>query len=235
MRIIEAHSPVCFDCGGVIEEKTVQFNGFWSSSLTDATEMGKPDIEALSISQRLNNINHIFDVTTKPMIMDADTGGKIEHFELDVRSMERLGFSAVIIEDKTGLKKNSLFGNEVEQTQEDINVFSHKIRTARAARVSDDFMVIARIESLILGKGMDDALARARAYMKAGADGIMIHSRQKSDEIFYFAEIFRGEFPYVPLVSVPTSYNQVTEDELVAHGFNIAFTLTSYYGLLILP
>ena len=226
VRIIEAHSPLsALIAENVIEEKegkTVQFNGFWSSSLTDATEMGKPDIEALSISQRLNNINHIFDVTTKPMIMDADTGGKIEHFELDVRSMERLGISAVIIEDKIGLKKNSLFGNEVEQTQEDINVFSHKIRTARAARVSDDFMVIARIESLILGKGMDDALARARAYMKAGADGIMIHSRQKNpDEIFYFAEIFRGEFPYVPLVSVPTSYNQVTEDELVAHGFNI--------------
>ena len=226
VRIIEAHSPLSALIAENIKEekadKIVQFDGFWSSSLTDATEMGKPDIEALSISQRLNNINHIFDVTTKPMIMDADTGGKVEHFELDVRSMERLGISAVIIEDKTGLKKNSLLGNEVAQTQEDINIFSHKIRTARASRVSDDFMVIARVESLILGKGMDDALARARSYVNAGADGIMIHSRQKNpDEIFHFAETFRAEFPYVPLVSVPTSYNQVTEDELAAHGFNI--------------
>jgi len=226
VRIIEAHSPlsalIAENAKEEKEGKTVQFDGFWSSSLTDATEMGKPDIEALSISQRLNNINHIFDVTTKPMIMDADTGGKVEHFELDVRSMERLGISAVIIEDKTGLKKNSLFGNDVAQTQEDIETFSHKIRMARAARVSDDFMVIARIESLILDKGMDDALARARAYVKAGVDGIMIHSRQKNpDEIFQFAEIFRGEFPYVPLVSVPTSYNQVTEEELAAYGFNI--------------
>lgn len=226
VRIIEAHSPlsalIAENAKEEKEGKTVQFDGFWSSSLTDATEMGKPDIEALSISQRLNNINHIFDVTTKPMIMDADTGGKVEHFELDVRSMERLGISAVIIEDKTGLKKNSLFGNDVAQTQEDIETFSHKIRMARAARVSDDFMVIARIESLILDKGMDDALVRARAYVKAGVDGIMIHSRQKNpDEIFQFAEIFRGEFSYVPLVSVPTSYNQVTEEELAVHGFNI--------------
>jgi len=226
VRIIEAHSPlsalIAENAKEEREGKAVQYDGFWSSSLTDATEMGKPDIEALSISQRLNNINHIFDVTTKPMIMDADTGGKVEHFELDVRSMERLGISAVIIEDKTGLKKNSLFGNDVAQTQEDIETFSHKIRTARAARVSDDFMVIARIESLILDKGMDDALTRARAYVNAGVDGIMIHSRQKEpDEIFGFAEAFRTEFPYIPLVSVPTSYNQVTEDELAAHGFNI--------------
>jgi len=226
VRIIEAHSPLSAliaeharedSCGTI-----VQFDGFWSSSLTDSTEMGKPDIEALDISQRLNNINHIFDVTTKPLIMDADTGGKVEHFVLNIRSMERLGISAVIIEDKTGLKKNSLLGNDVAQTQEDIDCFSEKIRLARAARVSAEFMVIARIESLILEKGMEDAINRANAYAEAGADGIMIHSRLKNpDEVFQFARIFRENHPFLPLVSVPTSYNQVTEQELIEHGFNI--------------
>jgi phosphoenolpyruvate phosphomutase len=184
--------------------------------------MGKPDIEALDISSRLANINNIFEVTTKPLIMDLDTGGKPEHFELNVRSIERLGVSAVIIEDKTGLKKNSLLGNEVPQSQEDVGAFCQKIRAGRASRISPDFMVIARIESLILDKGMADALGRAQAYAEAGADGIMIHSRRREpDEVFAFARQFRAGFPHVPLISVPTSYNQVTEDELAAHGFNI--------------
>ena len=154
--------------------------------------------------------------------MDADTGGKPEHFEINVRSMERLGISAVIIEDKTGLKKNSLFGNDVVQTQESPEAFADKIRAGRSACASSDFMIIARIESLILDRGMDDAVNRARTYVKAGVDGIMIHSRQKQpDEVFEFARIFRGEFPEIPLVAVPTSYNKVTEDEMAAHGFNI--------------
>src|SRR5690606_8522430 len=160
-------------------------------------------------------INDIFDVTTNPMIMDADTGGKIEHFALNVRSMERLGISAAIIEDKTGLKKNSLFGTEVAQSQASISDFCEKIEGGRAARVSDDFMVIARIESLILEQGMDDAVQRAHAYVEAGADGIMIHSRRKApDEVFEFAKRFRSEYADVPLVSVPSSYNATTEDEL---------------------
>lgn len=225
-RFIEAHSPL----SALIAEnlkiesngKSREFDGFWSSSLTDSTEMGKPDIEALDISSRLSNINHIFEVTTKPLIMDMDTGGKAEHFELNVRSVERLGVSAVIIEDKTGLKKNSLFGNEVEQSQEDVESFCDKIRAGRASRVSSDFMVIARIESLILEKGMEDAMKRALAYADAGADGIMIHSRQKQpDEIYEFARHFRIDFPNLPLVSVPTSYNAVTEMELAERGFNI--------------
>jgi phosphoenolpyruvate mutase len=226
VRIMEAHSPLSALIAEHTEEeragKKVYFDGFWSSSLTDATEMGKPDIEALEISQRLANINHIFEVTSKPLIIDADTGGRVEHLKFNVRSMERLGISAVIIEDKTGLKKNSLLGNDVVQIQESVEVFSEKIRCARDALVSNDFMIIARIESLILDKGMDDALTRARSYVKAGADGIMIHSRKKNpDEVFQFAEKFRADFPHVPLVAVPTSYNQVTEDELEAHGFNI--------------
>lgn len=225
-RFIEAHSPI----SALIAEnskidvcgKLRQFDGFWSSSLTDSTEMGKPDIEALDISSRLANINNIFEVTTKPLIMDLDTGGKPEHFEINVRSIERLGVSSVIIEDKTGLKKNSLFGTEVVQTQEDVGLFCDKIRAGRASRINSDFMVIARIESLILDKGMRDAVMRAQAYVEAGVDGIMIHSRRKQpDEVFEFARIFRAEFPHIPLVCVPTSYNQVKEDELAENGFNV--------------
>jgi phosphoenolpyruvate mutase len=225
-RFIEAHNPISAliaeHASVDVNGKVRQFDGFWSSSLTDSTARGKPDIEALDISSRLSNVNDIFEVTTKPLIFDGDTGGKPEHFELNVRSMERLGLSAVIIEDKTGLKKNSLFGNEVAQSQEDVESFSDKIRLGRKARVGEDFMVIARIESLILDQGMPDAIMRAQAYVKAGVDGIMIHSRKKEPaEVFEFARIFRSDFPNVPLVCVPTSYNKCTEEELAAHGFNV--------------
>ncbi len=226
VTILETHSPISaliaenasVEIDGIVR----RFDGFWSSSLTDSTEMGKPDIEALDISKRLSNINNIFDVTTKPLIMDADTGGKVEHFLLNVRSMERLGISAVIIEDKKGLKKNSLLGNDVVQNQEDIDVFCEKIKVASSGRFSNDFMIISRIESLILGMGMDDALKRARAYVEAGSDGIMIHSRSTvPTEIFTFANSFRSDFPSVPLICVPTSFNQVKEPELEQNGFNI--------------
>ena len=225
-RIMEAHNPL----SALILEKLVinnngkvkQFDGFWSSSLTDSTSQGKPDIEALDINIRLNNINNIFDVTTKPLIMDADTGGKIEHFELNVRSMERLGISAVIIEDKKGLKKNSLFGNEVKQEQETKENFAKKIKAGINSRINDNFMIIARIESLILEKGIDDAIDRAKTYIDSGVDGIMIHSKkEKPDEIFEFSKIFRKNHKFVPLVSVPSTYNSVKEDELVKNGFNI--------------
>lgn len=225
-RIMEAHNPLS---ALILENLTVskdkkiyQFDGFWSSSLTDSTSQGKPDIEALEINNRLTNINNIFDVTTKPLIMDADTGGKIEHFELNVRSMERLGISAVIIEDKKGLKKNSLFGNEVRQEQEDKDYFAEKIKAGRSSRISENFMVIARIESLILDKGIDDAIDRANTYIDAGVDGIMIHSRKDTaDEIFEFSKIFRKNHKTIPLVSVPSTYNKVTEEELAKNGFNI--------------
>jgi len=225
-RIMEAHNPL----SALILEKLVinnngkvkQFDGFWSSSLTDSTSQGKPDIEALDINIRLNNINNIFDVTTKPLIMDADTGGKIEHFELNVRSMERLGISAVIIEDKKGLKKNSLFGNDVKQEQETKENFAKKIKAGINSRINDNFMIIARIESLILEKGIDDALDRAKTYIDSGVDGIMIHSKkEKPDEIFEFSKIFRKNHKFIPLVSVPSTYNSVKEDELVKNGFNI--------------
>ena len=225
-RIMEAHNPLS---ALILENlsvnkngKSAHFDGFWSSSLTDSTSQGKPDIEALEINNRLNNINNIFDVTTKPLIMDADTGGKIEHFELNIRSMERLGISAVIIEDKKGLKKNSLFGNEVKQEQESKEYFAEKIKAGRASRISENFMVIARIESLILEKGIEDAIERANTYVDAGVDGIMIHSRKDTaDEIFQFSKIFREQHKSIPLVSVPSTYNSVTEDELAKNGFNI--------------
>lgn len=225
-RFIETHSPI----SALIAENTEieisgqikQFDGFWSSSLTDSIEMGKPDIEAVDISSRLNNINNIFEVTTKPLIMDIDTGGKSEHLEINIRSMERLGISAVIMEDKKGLKRNSLLGNDVRQSQEDIDVFCKKIQAGKARKISQDFMIIARIESLILEKKMNDAVERAEAYVDAGADGIMIHSRRKEpEEIFEFAKIFRNKFQHIPLVSIPTTYNTVFENELASRGFNL--------------
>jgi len=225
-RIIETHSPL----SAIIAEKAFlqkginrkSFDGFWSSSLTYSTLMGKPDTEALEIQQRLLYVNDIFEVTTKPLVFDADTGGKIEHFGMKIKSMDRLGVSAVIIEDKTGLKKNSLLKDTSEQVQENINKFSEKITTGKKAKISEDFMIIARIESLILGKGINDAIKRAKKYVEAGADGIMIHSKShKTKEIFEFSKKFRRSFKNIPLVSVPTSYNKVSEDELSRNGFNI--------------
>ena len=226
VRIIEAHSPL----SAIIAEKAIlqngmktkSFDGFWSSSLTYSTVMGKPDTESLEISQRLSYVNDIFEVTTKPLIFDADTGGKIDHFEMKIKSMDRLGISAVIIEDKTGLKKNSLLKDTSTQIQEDKNKFAEKIRTGKKAKISEDFMIIARIESLILGKGMNNALKRAHIYVEAGADGIMIHSKSNTPkEIFEFATKFRKNYKNIPLVCVPTSYNKVNEDELSKNGFNI--------------
>ncbi|ASL49072.1 Phosphonopyruvate hydrolase (plasmid) [Burkholderia sp. AD24] len=200
----------------------VEYDGFWSSSLTDSTSRGKPDIEILDIRSRVGNIHEIFENTTRPLIMDADTGGKVEHFEINVAMLEKAGVSAVIIEDKTGLKKNSLLGNQVAQIQEDPVEFGEKIARARSVRRSSDFMVIARIESLVLDRGMEDALSRARQYVEAGADGIMIHSKSaQSDEVLEFASIFRKENARIPLVCVPTTYNRIRFDELQEAGFNI--------------
>lgn len=199
-----------------------QFDGMWGSSLTDSTAKGKPDIEAVDVSSRMSTLSEVLEVTTKPIIYDGDTGGQSEHFEFTVRTLERLGVSAVIIEDKTGLKKNSLFGTEVPQTQDTIENFTAKIRAAKACQVTDDFMVIARIESLILEMGMEDAITRAKAYLNAGADGIMIHSRKKEpEEILEFCELYNKIPNKKTLVAVPSSYNTITEDELADAGVNI--------------
>lgn len=215
---------------GLLAEKTVvehkggldQFDAMWISSLCDSTAKGKPDIELVDMSSRIQTIDEVMDVTTKPIILDADTGGLIEHFVYHIHTLERMGVSAVIVEDKTGLKKNSLFGTEVKQTQDTKEHFAEKIRAAKEAQRTDDFMVIARIESLILEKGVEDALDRAEAYVAAGADGIMIHSRKKDPaEVFAFADAFKKAHPGIPLVAVPTAYAQVKEQELIAHGINI--------------
>jgi len=229
VRILEAHNAL----SALIAENTVverngegvSFDGVWSSSLTDSTAKGKPDIEAIDMTSRINAVNDIFEVTTKPMIFDADTGGKTQHFEFTVKSLERTGVSAVVIEDKTGLKKNSLFGNDVAQTQDSIENFCDKISRGKAAQISDDFMIIARIESLILEAGMKDALIRAEAYIKAGADGIMIHSRHKDPaEIMEFMQKFRATDTITPVVVVPTSFNTVTVEEFIEMGVNVVVT-----------
>jgi phosphoenolpyruvate phosphomutase len=225
-RVVEAHSGLS---GLIVEHTKVEVNGeqrefdcMWASSLTDSTSKGKPDIEAVDITSRLTNINDLLEVTTKPIIFDGDTGGKTEHFIFTVRTLERLGVSAVIIEDKIGLKKNSLFGTDVQQEQDTIENFCDKIKAGKRAQVTDDFMIIARIESLILKQGMEDALKRAKSYIEAGADGIMIHSKEKSpDEILEFCSKYKKFDRRVPLVVVPSSFDTIYEDDLYAAGVNI--------------
>ncbi len=223
---LETHSGIT----GLIAEKTtvyqegraVQFDAMWISSLCDSTAKGKPDIELVDMTSRFRTIDDVMEVTTKPIIFDGDTGGLVEHFVYTVKTLERMGVSAVIIEDKTGLKKNSLFGTEVAQVQDSIENFCAKISAGKKAQKTYEFMVIARIESLILECGMEDALNRAKEYVAAGADGIMIHSRQKQpDEIFEFVEKFRQDDNATPIVVVPTSFNSVTEDEFKKAGVNV--------------
>ena len=226
VRICESHSGLT---GLIIEHTQVEvngmkheFDGMWASSLTDSTAKGKPDIEAVDLTTRLHNLNDALECTTKPVIFDGDTGGKIEHFVFTVRTLERLGISAVIIEDKVGLKKNSLFGTDAVQTQDTIEGFCAKIQAGKQAQIADDFMIIARIESFIAGKGQDDAMQRALAYIEAGADGIMIHSKDKSGEdIKGFCLALRKVHTSIPIVVVPTTYNHITEDELADWGVNV--------------
>ena len=226
VRILESHNGLT---GLIIENTSVEvngvkqeFDGMWASSLTDSTSKGKPDIEAVDITTRLHDLNDALEVTTKPVIFDGDTGGRIEHFVFTVRTLERLGISAVIIEDKVGLKQNSLFGTDAVQTQDTIEGFCAKIKAGKRAQITEDFMVIARIESLIAGKPIEDALERAHAYVAAGADAIMIHSKNKDgQDIKAFCEAFRSKNLMTPIVAVPTTYNQFTEDELSKWGINV--------------
>jgi phosphoenolpyruvate phosphomutase len=226
VRVMEAHSGLS---GLIIEHLEItkgdelhNFDGIWSSSLTDSASKGKPDIEAVDLTTRLQDLTNILECTTKPIIFDGDTGGKSEHFVFTVRTLERNGISAVIIEDKVGLKKNSLFGTDVVQELSPIPDFCEKISAGKRAQVTGDFMIIARLESLIAGFPVEDALERARAYVEAGADGVMIHSKEKSGaDIRAFCANFRAEYAHVPIVLVPTTYNQFTEKELVSWGANI--------------
>ncbi len=226
VRILEAHNGLT----GLIVEKTsiekdghkIEFDGIWESSLTDSTAKGKPDTELVDFSSRFSTIEEILEVTTKPIIVDGDTGGRIEHFKFRVKTLERLGVSAIIIEDKIGDKRNSLFGTTVPQEQDSIEHFSQKIYEGKRSQVTTDFMIIARVESLILKNGMDDALKRAEAYISAGADGIMIHSKEKDGkEIIEFCEKFQRFDRKVPLVVVPSTYAHMTESELKDLGINV--------------
>lgn len=226
VRILESHNGLT----GLIAEHTFvevngqhrEFDGMWSSSLTDSTSKGKPDIEAVDLTTRLHDLNDTLEVTTKPVIFDGDTGGKIEHFGFTVRTLERLGISAVIIEDKVGLKQNSLFGTDAVQLQDTIEGFCNKIKAGKEAQITRDFMIISRCESLIAGKPVDDALERCHAYVAAGADGVMIHSKNKDGmDIKEFCQRFREKDDHTPIVAVPTTYNQFTEEELAEWGINV--------------
>jgi phosphoenolpyruvate phosphomutase len=226
VRGIEVHSGLT----GLIAEQTKihknhhprEFDFMWLSSLTDSTAKGKPDNEVVDLTSRTNTLQDIIEVTTKPIVFDGDTGGKVEHFEFMVKTLERLGVSAVVIEDKKGLKRNSLYGTAVPQNQETIRKFCEKISRGREAALSDHFMIIARIESFISGRGVDDAIKRARAYIRAGADAILIHSKAKtSAEIKTFCKRYRELRVKVPLVVVPTTYARITESQLEKMGVSM--------------
>ncbi len=226
VRILESHNSLT---GLIIEnlkvfnkKKSVEFDGMWSSSLTDSATKGKPDNSSLDFSARISSLNDMMDVTTKPLVFDADNGGQLEHLPFLIRSLERSGVSAIIMEDKVGLKKNSLFKNQSGAKQDKPKTFSNKIKKICNSRQSKDFMVIARIESFILGKGINDALKRAEIYSKAGADGILIHSKEKTPkEIFAFAKRFKKSKNFIPLVCVPSTYSKVYEKDLIKNGFKL--------------
>ena len=226
VRILEVHNGLT---GRIVETAKVnedgsmrEFDGMWVSSLTDSTSRGKPDIELVDLTSRLHTIDQIFDATTKPLMFDGDTGGLIEHFVYTVKTLERLGVSAIVIEDKIGPKRNSLYGTDAYQKQDSIKNFSKKISAGKKAQVTDGFMIIGRIESLILKKGLKDAITRAKSYIKAGADGIMIHSKEKDPgEILSFCREYRKIKNRVPLVAVPTTYSTITENELSKEGVNV--------------
>ena len=226
VRILESHNSLT---GLIIENisvikknKKIEFDGMWSSSLTDSATKGKPDNSSVDFSTRLSSLNNMMEVTSKLLVFDADNGGQLEHLPFLVRSLERLGASAVIMEDKIGLKKNSLFKNQSDTKQDKPELFAKKIKQICKSRKNNDFMVIARIESFIVGKGLKDALKRAEVYSKAGADAILIHSKEKTPaEIFSFAREFKKSKNFIPLVSVPSTYSKVYEKDLIRNGFKL--------------
>ena len=226
VRILESHNALT---GLIIENTKVlknnlreEFDGMWSSSLTDSLSRGKPDNQSVDYSTRINGLNEILDVTTKPLVFDGDNGGRIEHIKFLVRTLERLGVSALIIEDKKGLKKNSLFKNQSANDQDSVKNFSNKIKVAKESTISKDFLIIARIESFILGKNINDALKRAEAYSKSGADAILIHSKEKNPkQILAFAKKFKSSKFFKPLVAVPSTYSKIYEKDLIKNGFKL--------------
>ena len=222
IRVMEASNGLT----GIIVENTrvdnKEYDALWLSSLCDSTLKGKPDNEVVDFTSRVKTIEEIFEVTTKPLIVDGDTGGKTEHFVYNIKTLERLGVSAIIIEDKKGLKQNSLLGNSAPQILEEKEVFANKIQQGKKALQTHDFMIIARIESYIANESLKEALERADCYIEAGADGIMIHSyKDDGKEIISFLNKFRKKHPTIPIVLVPTTYSKYTETELYNNGANI--------------
>ena len=226
VRIVETHSPLA----SILAEKKKyiskneirEFDGFWSSSLTDSLLKGKPDNQSVDLTKRMLGIDDIMDVTSKPLIIDADNGGRIEHIGFTVKTLERIGVSAMVLEDKVGFKRNSLFQNQKKTKQDTIQRFCKKIRVSKKSRVTEDFMIVARIESLILKKGLNDALRRADAYSSAGADAILIHSKEKTpNEIFQFAKKFKKSKFAKPIIAVPSTYSKTREKDLIKNGVRI--------------
>ena len=228
VRILETHNSLA---GLIIENLShinksnlIEFDGMWSSSLTDSLTRGKPDNQSVDYSTRILGLNDIMDVTTKPLIFDADNGGRLEHMSYLVKTLERIGVSAMVIEDKIGEKQNSLFENQAKTKQDNISNFCKKLKKAKNSKISEDFFIVARIESFILGKGLRDALNRGEKYVNSGADAILIHSKEKNpSEIFSFSKAFRKIKPNIPLIAVPSTYSSVKEKELIKNGFQVIY------------
>jgi len=229
VRLIEVHNGlsalIAQMCSVKKEENVIEYDGFWESSFTDSASKGIPDAEIVGYDSRLVTIDEILNVTSKPMIIDGDTGGSAAQFEYLVRKLGRLGVSGIIIEDKMFPKRNSL-DKDAKQILEDPEVFSQKIQRGQEVKLGEDFFIIARIESLIAGRSLNDAVSRARQYIIAGADGIMIHSKKDTpNDILSFASEYEKiciELKRRPiLVCVPTTYNLITDKELHDHGFNV--------------
>ena len=226
VRIIESHSALA---GLIVEnlklikgQNFLEFDGMWSSSLADSTVRGKPDNQAVDYSTRIAGLNEILDVTSKPIIFDADNGGRIEHLPYLVKTLERIGVSAIVLEDKIGLKKNSLFKSQEKAKQDSIENFCIKLKKARESKISDDLFIVARIESFILGKDLKDAMRRAEAYSRSGADAILIHSKEKHpNQIFSFSKNFTKSKFLKPLIAIPSTYSKTYERELINNGFKI--------------
>ena len=191
------------------------FDAVWAGSFAISATHALPDASILTMTEFLGATSSMSDSCNLPVIADCDTGfGGPSNVSHMVKKFEKSGVAAVCIEDKTFPKQNSFLknGNQTLLSEKD---FVAKIIAAREAKSDPSFMIIARIEALIAESGMKEALNRAAAYEKAGADAILIHSNKKTpDEIFQFCDSWNGN---VPLVAIPTSYGNVTTKELIDH------------------
>ena len=212
MKICEIHSGL----SALLVEKS-KYDGMWVSSLTHSAIHGLPDNELVPLKERVALVEEVRKLTTKPIVVDVDTLGPIEHVPFYVRWFKEAGAYAIVIEDKKYPKENSLL-DDGKYPLEDVDKFCEKIKSAK--EYSGDMKVIARLESLIAKHSIEEALIRAEAYAKAGADIILIHSKQKIDcsEVMEFATRFR-KISQIPLMAIPTTYELPEE-----HPFEIVVT-----------